>query len=73
MNGVFTNGPGDRDSIPGRVILKTQKMELDVSLLYTQHYKENIKGKVKQSEEKRAFGSPVSVVTNFTLPTETKA
>ena len=26
---VFTNGPGDRGSIPGRVILKTLKMVLD--------------------------------------------
>ena len=34
---VFANGPGDQDSIPGRVILKTQKMVIDVSLLNTQH------------------------------------
>ena len=27
------NGPGDRGSIPGRVIPKTQKMVLDASLL----------------------------------------
>ena len=44
---VFANGPGDLDSIPGRVITKTQKMVLDASLLNTQHYK--IKGKVEQS------------------------
>ena len=25
MSGVFANGPGDRDSIPGRIIPKTQK------------------------------------------------
>ena len=36
---VFTNGPGDLDSIPGRVIPKTQKMVLDASLLNTWHYK----------------------------------
>ena len=36
---VFINGPGDLGSIPGRVILKTQKMVLDVFLLKTQHYK----------------------------------
>ena len=36
---MFTNGPGELDSIPGRVIPKTQKMLLDVFLLNTQHYK----------------------------------
>ena len=30
---VFTNGPGDQGSIPGRVIPNTQKMVLDASLL----------------------------------------
>ena len=48
---VFANGPGDLGSIPGRVIPKTQKMVLDVSLLNTQHYKVRIKGKVEQSRE----------------------
>ncbi len=48
---VFTYGPGDLGSIPGRVIPKTQKMVLDASLLNTQHYKVQIKGKVKQSRE----------------------
>ena len=42
---MFANGPGDRGSIPGRVILKTQKMVLDSALLKTQHYKVRIKGK----------------------------
>ena len=28
MSRVFTNGPGDRGSIPGRVMPKTQKMLL---------------------------------------------
>ena len=32
---VFANGPGDLDSIPGRVIPKTLKMVLDTSLLNT--------------------------------------
>ena len=32
----FANGPGDRSSISGRVIPKTQKMVLDTSLLNTQ-------------------------------------
>ena len=48
---VFTNGPGDRGSIPGQVIPKTQKMVLDTALLNTQHYKICIKGKVEQSRE----------------------
>ena len=51
MSRVFTNGLGDRDSIPGRVIPKTQKMELDTALLNTQHYKVWIKSKVEQSKE----------------------
>ena len=42
---VFTSGPEDRGSIPGRVIPKIQIMVLDVSLLNTQHYKVQIKGK----------------------------
>ena len=49
---VFTNGPVDLGSIPGRVIQKIQKMVLDASLLNTQHYKVSIKGKVKQSRER---------------------
>ena len=40
---VFANGPGDRGSIPGRVIPKTLKMVLDTYLLNTQHYKVHIK------------------------------
>ena len=48
----FANGPGDRGSIPGRVIPKTQKMVLDATLLRTQHYKERIKGKVEQFLER---------------------
>ena len=46
---VFANGPGNRGSIPGRVIPKTQKMVPDAALLSTQHYKVRIKGKVEQS------------------------
>ena len=48
---VFVNGPGDLGSIPGRVIPKTLKMELDTTLLNTQHYKVRFKGKVEQSRE----------------------
>ena len=47
MSRVFTNGPGDRGSIPGRVIPKTQKMVLDATLLNTHHHKVRIKGKVE--------------------------
>ena len=48
---VFANGPGDLGSIPGWVIPKTLKMELDTTLLNTQHYKVRFKGKVEQSRE----------------------
>ena len=40
---VFTNGTGDQSSIPGQVILKTQKIVLDPSLLNTQQYKVRVK------------------------------
>ena len=49
---VFTNDPGDLCSISGRVIPKTQKMVLDVSLLNAQRFKVGIKGKVEQSRER---------------------
>ena len=48
---VFANGPGDRGSIPGQVIPKTQKMVLDAALLNSRHYKVRIKGKVEQSRK----------------------
>ena len=80
MSRVFTNGPGDRGSIPGRVITRTQKMVLNAALLNTEHYRVQIKGKVKQSREwssaltlhlgvvaveKGAFGSSSTTVANF--------
>ena len=46
MSWVFTNGPGYQGSIPGRVIPKTKKIVLDISLLNSQHYKLRIKGNV---------------------------
>ena len=49
---MFSNGPGDLDSIPGRVIPKTSKMVLDTYFLNTQQYKVHIKGKVEQSRER---------------------
>ena len=73
MSRVFTNGLGHPGSIPGQVIPMTQKMVIDATFPYTQHYKVWIKGKVEQSKEwssalpytssivaieKRAFGSP---------------
>ena len=61
---VFTNGPGDLGSIPGRVIPKTQKMVLDASLLNTQHYKVRIKGKVEPSREGVA-PSPTSWCSSY--------
>ena len=44
MSRVFTNVPGDRSSIPSRVIPKTQKMVLDDASLNTQQYMVSIKG-----------------------------
>ena len=61
MVNVFANGPGDRSSIPARVIPKTQKMILDASLLNTQHYKVQIKYKVEQSKE-RSSALPYTLV-----------
>ena len=58
---VFANGPGDLDSIAGRVTPKTHKMILDASLLNTKHYKVRIKGKVKQSRE-RSSALPYTLV-----------
>ena len=49
---VLANDPVDGDSIPGRVIPKTQKMVLNATLLNTQHYKVRINGKVEQCREK---------------------
>ena len=40
---LFANGPGDRGSIPDRVIPMTQKMVLDSTLFNTQHYNVRIR------------------------------
>ena len=58
---VFANGWGDLGSILGWVISKTQKMVLDATLLNTQHYKVQIKGKVEQSRE-RSSALPYNLV-----------
>ena len=58
---MFTNGPGNRSSIPGCVIPKTLKIVLDTSLLNTQQYKARIKGKLEQSRERSSALSYTSV------------
>ena len=49
MKVAYANGLGDRDSIPGPVIPKTQKMVLDAALLGTQVM---IKRKEEQTRER---------------------
>ena len=61
MGRVFADDPGDRGSIPGRVIPKTLKMVLDTSLLNTQQYKVCIKGKMEQSRERNSALAYTSV------------
>ena len=51
MGRVLANAPGDRGSIPGRVIPKTQKMALDAALLNAQYYKVRLKDKEEPSRE----------------------
>ena len=69
---MFTSGSGDRSSIPGRVIPKTQTMVFDATLLNIHHYKVRIKDKRSDpgkgvvlflhlgvvAIEKEALGSP---------------
>ena len=62
MYRMFTNDPGDWNSIPGWVQLKTQKMVLDISSLNTQHYKVYIKGKEEQSKERSSIFPYTSVL-----------
>ena len=47
MGRMFANGLGDRSSIQSRVISKTQKMVLELSLLNTHHYKVLINSKME--------------------------
>ena len=62
VNLPIAPSPGDRGSIPDRVIPKIQKMLLDAPLLNIQHYKVRIKGKVEQSRERSAFPLHLCVV-----------
>ena len=64
MSRVFANGPGDRGSIPGRVISKTQKMVLDAALFNTQHYKVRTKGKWSNSKN-RVASSPTPRCSSY--------
>ena len=80
MGRVFANGPGDRSSIPGRVIPKTLKKwylippYLTLSYIrYGSRVKWNNPGKgvvpslhlSVVATEKGAFGSPSTTVANF--------
>ena len=58
---LSTNGSGDRGSVPGHVIPKTQKMVLDASLLNTQHYKEWTRGKWS-NPGKGVASSPLHII-----------
>ena len=60
---MFANGLGDRGSVPGRAIPKTQKKKivLDAALLSIQHYKVRTNGKVKQSWERNNALSVVAI------------
>ena len=60
---VFANGLRNRDSIPGRVIPKTQKWYLIPPCL-SQYYKVQIKGKLEQSRERSRAPLCLNVVTN---------
>ena len=66
MSKMFVNDPRDRDSIPGRVTPKTQKMVLDAVLLKTQHYKVRIKGKVELSRQRSSAPLTPQCSSNFT-------
>ena len=64
MVSVFGNSLGDLGSIPGQVIPKTQKQYLITSLLNTQHYKVQIKGKLS-SAGKGVESSPTLLCSSY--------
>ena len=56
---VSANGQRELGSILSRIILKTKKMALDISLLDPQHYKVRLRDKAEQSKENsRASRTP---------------
>ena len=57
MSRVFTNDPGDRSSIPGRVIPNTQKMVLDTALLNNQPNTVRMKSKLYNQVQQTAWVS----------------
>ena len=64
------NSLEERDSIPGRVIPKTQKRVLDATLINTEYYKVKIQGKMMQSWQRIialpfAFGLPTLLFVFF--------
>ena len=63
---VFANDSGDQGSIPGHVVPKTQKNGTDASLLNTQHYKVQIKGKGVVVIVNGVFRLHLTMVANFT-------
>ena len=54
MGRVFAYGHGDKSSIAGRVISKTQKVLLFTTLFNTQHYEVRIEGEVELTREMRS-------------------
>ena len=78
----FANSSGDRDSIVGRVISKTQKMVIDAALLSTERYK--VRSRIKWSNprnqqcplvqlrvvaiERGAFGLPLTRLPTLLMP-----
>ena len=62
---VIGNGPGDRGSISSRVIPKAQKMVLHASLLNTQPYKVQIKGKWSNTGKGVASSPPPRCNSNW--------
>ena len=64
MSRVFANSPGDRGSIPDRIIPKNQKVVPDAALLNTQRYTVRIKDKLKLSRE-RSNASPTPRCSSY--------
>ena len=66
LDKVFANDPGDRGSVPGRVIPKNKKnIVLDAILLSTQHYKGRINDGIFHRNRKRNVVSTQDIITKF--------